>query len=174
MHLFSAEMYVHDLSKFCCCPLQYPMDSNSKFLSIHCTNLVITMLIYNQCADHAGCLWQVPQQDITWTNVVLSKKFCSIQLRAIAQMLMNLIHNMCSEIILLRLLTHLSGGKELNFILHPHPAGDRATTAYNAADKAQCRLYDCMPNGTVTIVSNRINMKHNNRLFWLGRQHYIP
>ena len=47
-------------------------------------------------------------QAIAWANADLSLKvFCGIHLRAISQVLMNLIHNMYSEITLLKLLPHL-------------------------------------------------------------------
>ena len=52
---------------------------------------------------------------ITWTNVDLSSKVIrDNHLRAISQeVLMNLIHDMCSEITLSKLLLHLPGANEL-------------------------------------------------------------
>ena len=55
-------------------------------------------------------------QAITWTNVDLSSKvFCGIHLRGISQeVLMNLIHNMWSEITPLELVPHLPAVNELD------------------------------------------------------------
>ena len=51
-------------------------------------------------------------QAITCTNIDISKIFCGINPRALSQVPMNLIHNMCSEIMLLKLL-HIPGANEL-------------------------------------------------------------
>ena len=49
-------------------------------------------------------------QAITWTNVDLSSKvFSGIHMRAILEVLQNIIYNMCSDITLLKLLPRLFG-----------------------------------------------------------------
>ena len=58
-------------------------------------------------------------------NVNLSsKEFCDVPLKAISQeLLMNLIHNICSKVILLKLLPHFPGANELSTRPGHQPSG---------------------------------------------------
>ena len=79
-------------------------------------NYVSDATWWHTCRSTWAPVWLIApqQQAITWTNVDSSSKvFYDICLRAILQeVLMNLIHDMCSEVTLLTLLWYPSGANE--------------------------------------------------------------
>ena len=85
------------------------------FFSVHClTHCDLVMPNGDiELGQHWLRYWLVAwrHQAITWTKVDLSSNgFCGIQIRANSQeVLMNLIHNMCSKITLLKSLSHFQG-----------------------------------------------------------------
>ena len=92
-----------------------PLVGINTFFSVHClTHCDLVMPNGDiELGQHWLRYWLVASrhQAITWTKVDLSSNgFCGIQIRANSQeVLMNLIHNMCSKITLLKSLSHFQG-----------------------------------------------------------------
>ena len=94
-----------------------------------------------------------PEPNVNWS----SKEFCDVPLKAISQeLLMNLIHNICSKVILLKLLLHFPGANELS--TGHQPSGPQMVAKVIHFINSYCCLwavfsweYDSLEQGCLTI-----------------------